>query len=221
MNRLSAAQFFLALVCLAPLAHAELSGFPDPDHDGDGVSDYLDYCPNTPSDSASVWKQSDFESGKAQLIWVGCAGGLDSNKSGYTPPTRPENPSMFFQVDALLTMAVAPQLLPENFEKVIHIGRCYLEKEPNKALQIAFLVHRSTIIDGPLGGSALYFRGTLNRDLPANELDLKSFAEVEEHILSTNVDLERLAARPSGLLYAVGRSAKNDIVIGQSGTTSC
>jgi hypothetical protein len=77
-----------ALFALLPLRAAADAPADEPDHDGDGVSDYEDYCPNTPA-GRSVWLPSHAASGQAQPTWVGCAGLGDTNQPPYTPPSRP------------------------------------------------------------------------------------------------------------------------------------
>jgi hypothetical protein len=58
-----------------------------PDFDRDGVADVNDYCPHTPK-GLKVWTFEDYSKGRAQLKWVGCAGGQlgDTWDGSYAPP---------------------------------------------------------------------------------------------------------------------------------------
>ncbi len=208
--------FLVFLVAAGSVGLAEPSQFPEPDHDGDTVSDYDDYCPSTPRGS-SVWRYSDFQSGRAQLTWVGCAGGQDSNRGGYRPPLRPANPTMYDQVDALVTRATTPVLIPPGHDKAIHVGRCYKVERPNQALLFALQFKRGRIIDGPLGPETFYVQGYLDQSVAADSFDILSGAEIESKILEEDIAAELLGLNSQGIYYIVGKKANRGIVFGEAG----
>ena len=146
-------------IAKADAAAPDFNAHVDMDSDGDGVSDYDDYCPHSPK-GAKVWTKEAVDLKHGQANWVGCAGGADTAQPDYTPVKRPAEPTIYEKVAGLYAGGSIPT--GDNLTGV-SIGRCFNPSNPTVPSNKAVYLQGAVILspDGPITGNvpafSLYF----------------------------------------------------------------
>lgn len=183
----------------------------DIDTDQDGVSDYDDYCPHSPS-GAKSWTKEAVALKHGEPTWVGCSGGADTARPGYAPVARPLEPTIFEKVAVLYASGSVPT--GENMTGV-NLGRCFNSKKPNAPVGKAVFLQGAVILspDGPITGSVPAFKVYFIANRAYNAFDgIDSISQLESVLgesLEPNATLSPAHLEDQALVANFGTDVKN------------